>query len=453
MKKISFFVLVLFLGFLLVGCNDEINKDLETLKNQISQLQDQLIDLDIAYSQVEAELEALEPVNADYLARIQYLETQRGLILARVASLEDEVTFLDGQLDYYIASSDKEIKVFLNDKYYLAPGDNFQLFFRSVIQAVNPYIYYIKLTGTVGHHYNRYFEWQPTTADEGKTYSLKLEVKDENGKVLGSATTNLVVSKANSNAFPKNILCIGDSLTSSGVWVQQGTSRYASAGGGTINLLGTVSSGGVKHEGRGGWQWSSYVSGYGTTPSPFKANSGSGISFLDYSQKNGYAGIDELYILMTYNGVGGTFRTFNMSSEPFKSAKILIDQFHQDYPYAKITLLGIPLPSLNGGLGAYYTINQAYGDNYGQFVTVLNYNNQLRAFAEDPQYSYFMRFVDIGGQFDSEYNMPTEGKKVNNQNTTTEQVGNAMGLHPSTNGYRQIGDAFYRALCHEWEDQ
>ncbi len=484
MKKISVLILALFLGFLLVGCKGGSNEELEDLKNQVSQLQQQLINLDVSYTQVELELEGLEPTLADYRSRIlslesekftildqiQTLESQKATIQARVQTLEsteailqdqiddleDEVTFLDGQLDYYIASSssdEKEIKVFLNDKYFLAPGDNFQLFFRSVIQAVNPYIYYIKLTGTVGHHYNRYFEWEPTSADAGKSFPLKLEVKDENGKVLGSATTQLVVSKANSNAPTKNILCIGDSLTSSGVWVEQGTSRYAAAGGGTINLLGTVTSSGVKHEGRGGWQWSSYVSGYGSTPSPFKATSGSGISFLDYTQRNGYSGIDELYILMTYNGVGGAFRTFNMNTEPFKSAKILIDQFHKDYPNAKITLLGIPLPSLNGGLGAYYTINQAYGDNYGQFVTVLNYNNQLKAFAKDSEYSSFMRFVDIGGQFDSEYNMPTQGKKVNNQNSTTEQVGNAMGLHPSTNGYRQIGDAFYRALCHEWEDQ
>ena len=32
--------------------------------------------------------------------------------------------------------------------YYLVVGDTFQLFYRSVVQAVDPYGYYIKLTGT-----------------------------------------------------------------------------------------------------------------------------------------------------------------------------------------------------------------------------------------------------------------------------------------------------------------
>lgn len=445
MKKISFIFLLLLLGIALIGCNEqELDPELEALKEKIESIENQLIDLDAAFSSVEMELDVLEPITADYLDRIIYLENQRNVLLSKITLLETEL----GNLE---SSTKEEVKLFLAEQYYLAPNDNFQLFYRSVIQAVNPYIYHIKLTGTVGHGYNRYFEFKPAAADEGKTYSLKIDVRDINGEVLGTATTKLIVSSANSSAPAKNVLVIGDSLTANGVWVQQGTSRYKSAGGGTINLLGTITSSSVKHEGRGGWQWSSFISGYGSSvDSPFKKSSGSGISFLDYCTRNGYTHIDELYILMTYNGVGGSFREFNMTTEPFKSAKLLIDQFHQEFPSGKITLLGIPQPSLNGGLGAYYTINQSYGDNYGQFVTVLNYNKQLEDFSKDPNYSSFMRYVDVKGQFDSEYNMPTEGKKVNNQNNTTEQVGNAMGLHPSTNGYMQIGDAFYRALCHEW---
>jgi len=446
MKKISLILLFICLGIVLIGCNEnEPDPELENMKDKMSELETLLLDLDKAYSDLEMELDVLEPITIDYQERIVYLENQRVELLTKISLLEN-------QLGELANADDTEVKLFLAEQYYLAPNDNFQLFYRSIIQAVNPYIYHIKLTGTVGHGYNRYFEWKPTNDDDGKTYSLKIDVRDSNGEVLGSATTNLIVSSADSTAPSKNILCIGDSLTSSGVWVEQGYKRYVAAGGGTINLLGTINSSNVKHEGRGGWQWLSFVNGYtASVPSPFKKNSGSGISFIDYCTNNGYSHIDELYVLMTYNGVGGSFRTFNMAVEPFKSAKILIDQFHQDFPYAKITLLGIPLPSVNSGLGAHYTINQSYGDNYGQFVTVLNYNKQLADFAKDPNYSSFMRYVDVKGQFDSEYNMPTETKKVNNQSNTTELVGNAMGLHPSNSGYMQIGDAFYRALCNEWQ--
>lgn len=447
MKKILLIVLVFCVGMFLTSCNNEdiLDPKFDAMEDQIESLESKLLELDLAFSNLENQLSALDPLTTEYEGRIANLEKQQKELLSQISLLENQLQDLTN-------SNETEVKIFLAEQYNLAPDDNFQLFYRSVMQSVNPYIYHIKLTGLVGHAYNRYFEWKPATSDNGRTYDLKIDVCDNNGKILGTASTKLVVSSANTTARSKNILCIGDSLTSSGVWVQQGTKRYAAAGGGTINLLGTVTSSTVKHEGRGGWQWLSFVNGYNaSTPSPFKNNSGDGISFIDYCTNNGYTHIDELYILMSYNGVGGSYRTFTMTSEPFKSAKILIDQFHKDFPNGKITLLGIPQPSVNGGLGAYYTLNQSYGDNYGQFVTVLNYNKQLEDFAKMPEYSSFMRYVDIKGQFDSEYNMPTEAKKVNNQGTVTELVGNAMGIHPSTAGYMQIGDAFYRALCNEWD--
>ncbi|MBP5407537.1 MAG: hypothetical protein J6Y42_00170 [Bacilli bacterium] len=423
-------VLVFMLSFALVGCKDN---------------SDELIDLKEALSGLEDEIELLQ-IQIEELEKTQSKDKSviSGL-RERLQEAEDELKnqkYLISQLQ----SANGGIQVHLASKYYLVVGDTFQLFYRSVVQAVNPYGYYIKLTGTVGHQYNRYFEFQPTSKG---TYDLKLEVCDDNGVVYGSGTTTLVVNdKTVSSSTTKNILCIGDSLTAGGYWTKQGYTRYTNAGG-KINLLGTITSSGVKHEGIGGWQWSTFVNGDTSTgkASPFKSTSASTkISFKDYCTKNGYSGIDECYILLTWNGVGGRMRTFSFDDDIGKYAKILIDQLHSDYPNCKITLLGIPCPSVNAGLGAYYTINISYGDNYAQFVTAQNYNDFLEEWCKDPAYSSFMRFVDVKGQFDSEYNMPTETKKVNTQNTTTELVGNSMGMHPSTNGYNQIGDAFYRAL-------
>lgn len=451
--KFTFVLLFIFLSVLLVGCNnvdEELTNQVNDLDSQVSDLEAELLSLDQLLSLVEEKLESL---NSNFDIHDDTLITYRNRILALEAEksvLQDKIRQLETELSSMDSKYAKEIKVFLADEYHLAPDDNFQLFYRSVIQAVNPYIYHIKLTGLVGHGYNRYYEWKPTAADVGTTQTLKLEVRDENGRLLGSDTTKLIVSSAYSHG-PKTVLAMGASITANGVWVQQGASRYQAAGGGVINLIGTVTAGGVKHEGRGGWQWKSFVSGYdATTPSPFKANSGSGISFIDYCLRNNFPPIDELYIIMTYNGVGGSFRTFDMSSEPFLSAKIFIDQFHKDFPNGKVTLMSVPLPSVHAGLGDYYTINQSFGDNYGQFVTILNYNKQLEDFAKMPEYKTFMRYVDAAAQFDVEYNMPTVSKNVNNQNTTKEQIGSSMGMHPTNNGYKQIGDAFYRALCKPW---
>ena len=433
-KKLWFslvLILVLMLSLAISGCAQSNDDELISLKDALSGLEDDIALLQIQVEELENSKSKDQSVIKGLRERLQEAEEE----------LKTQKTLIS-----QMQQANGGITVHLADKYYLVVGDTFQLFYRSVVQAVNPYGYYIKLTGSTGHQYNRYYEFTPTSTG---TYDLKLEVCDDNGVVYGSDTTTLVVSsKTVSNTSTRNVLCVGDSLTAGGYWTKQGYTKYTNAGG-KINLLGTVTSNGVKHEGYGGWQWMTFFTGDSSSGkvSPFKSTSASTtISFKDYCSKNGYSGIDECYILLTWNGIGGRMRKFSFNDDIGKYAKMFIDQLHSDYPNCKITLLGIPCPSVNAGLGAYYNINVSYADNYAQFVTAQNYNDFLEEFCKDENYSSFMRFVDVKGQFDSEYNMPTEAKKVNTENTTTEQVGNAMGMHPSTNGYNQIGDAFYRAL-------
>ncbi len=433
MKKLLI-ILSLFLCFgVLAGCSKEL--DLSSIEQRISELENHIMELETDIINYENQI-------ADYEERITVLESQRTVTRSKLSQLETKISLLE-------ELNKDEVKLFVASEYYLVPNETFQLFYRSIIQAVNPYRYHIKLVGNVGKAFNRYYEWTPEASDNNGSYPLTIEVRNDLGLVLGTASTVLKV-KAPSTSTVKRILCIGDSLTANGYWVSHGYKQYKDAGGTQHVLLGTIQGGyqmTASYEGRGGWQWSSYVSGYDpTTPSPFKALSGNGISFKDYCTKNSYTGIDELYILMTWNGIGGSYRTFSMSAEPFVSAKALIDQFHSDYPSGRVTLLGIPQPSVNSGLGAYYNINISYGDNYGQFVTALNYNKQLENFTKMAAYSSFMRYVDVKAQFDCEYNMPSAAKPVNTESTTTELIGTSMGMHPNTAGYLQIGDVFYRIL-------
>ena len=443
MKKI---LILLIVSFLLVGCNNA--TDMEGLNDKVIALEEALEIESMLIEDYESRINQLEDLLDFYTNELNTTIRENNALESSFEELKNETeeeleelrkALVEGGMMY-------NINVFLADEYYLTVGDTFQLFYRSVIQAQNPYGYYIRLKGTVGHAYNRYYEWTPAEINNNQTYSLTLEVCDDNGNVYGSKSTKLIVSKPTSEPT-RNILAIGDSLTANGVWISSGYKKYIENGGSTINFIGTISSthGGVtfNYEGRGGWQWSSFMN---VSESPFKNNASNGISFLDYAGRLSVDTIDELYILLTWNGVGGSFREFDLSKEPLLSAKKLIDKYHDEYPNGKITLLGIPQPSVNAGLGAYYTINQSYGDNYGQFVTALNYNKALEDFAKMEEYKDFMRFVDVKGQFDSEYNMPTVSKPVNNQNSTTEQVGASMGMHPTNNGYLQIGDVFYRAL-------
>ncbi|MDD4211882.1 MAG: hypothetical protein PHY42_00565 [Bacilli bacterium] len=437
-KMIGLLMGLVLVGMFLSGCSS--NDQLSALERRIQNLENQIMELETEISTSEIHL-------AEYEDRIAVLEEQRVNTRTKITQLETKVTALED-------ITNSTVTLFLAPEYYLVPGETFQLFYRSFIQAVDPYRYYIRLTGTVGHGYNRYYEWTPDNDNLNSDYSLKVDICTDQGDILATATTLLKVRKSTSTS--KRILCIGDSLTANGYWVAHGYSQYLASGGTTHTFLGTITGGyqstTLHYEGRGGWQWSSFVGGFGDTDSPFKASTPSGISFSEYCSRNGYTGIDELYVLMTWNGIGGRFRTFSMLSEPFVSAKKIIDQFHADYPNGKITLLGIPQPSVASGLGAYFEIDVNYGDNYGQFVTALRYNAMLLTFSQMDDYKDFVRYIDVASQFDSEYNMPTITKPVNTESSTTELVGTSMGMHPSTAGYLQIGDVFYRALWQGWSD-
>jgi len=347
------------------------------------------------------------------------------------------------------------VNVFLADEYELVVGDNFQLFYRGVIQAVNPYNYYIKTTCKKGSAYPRYFEWKPTAEDVGR-HQLTLQVLDNNGNLLGEDKTTLVVKEAVEPTRNINILCIGDSLTAGGYWPGEMNRRLIGEGGtpiangfSNISFVGAKSAKingyNVNFEGTGGWTWATFLS----DKSPFYNPETGKISFKYYCEQNGIETIDCLYTLLTWNGQGTPFKTnYSVSTGHFADAAKLIDILHEEYPDAKVRCLGIQMPSQNGGMGYNYGANGGYSDTYGMLVTAMNYNATLEDFCQQDKYRDFVKFVDVAGQFDTDYNMPNTQKPVNNRSTVTETFG-TNGVHPSVNGYYQIADSAYRAFIHD----
>lgn len=110
--------------------------------------------------------------------------------------------------------------------------------------------------------------------------------------------------------------------------------------------------------------------------------------------------------------------------------------------------MGIQLPSLNGGTGHSYGATGQYSNWYGLVRAVMNMNLAYQTMANEDEFKGYVEFVNISAQFDSENNMPRQTKQVNTRCSLTEQVG-TNGVHPSTDGYYQIGDASYRALVPE----
>lgn len=353
----------------------------------------------------------------------------------------------------------EQINVFLADQYDIAVNDNFQLFYRGVIQAVNPYNYNINVTCSKGSAFPRYFEWMPTQSDIGSHF-LKLTITDNNGNLLGSDETTLVVHSPSEANEKKNILCIGDSLTAGGQWVAEAYRRFSKNDGNPVglgldflNFIGTcereIDGNTVKYEGYGGWTWERYCS----SASPFYDSTLNDISFKSYCEKHNFADIDIVYILLTWNGQGTPFKNdYDIETGHFLYAKKIIDKIHEEYPDAIIRCIGIQMPSQNGGMGDNYGASGGYSDDYGMLVTAMNYNAALEDFCQSAQYQDFVKYVDLAAQFDTEYNMPSSEKNVNNRNDKTETIG-TNGVHPTTSGYYQIADAVFRSLCEVFSKQ
>ena len=78
---------------------------------------------------------------------------------------------------------------------------------------------------------------------------------------------------------------------------------------------------------------------------------------------------------------------------------------------------------------------------------VMDLNCAYEAWTLEDQYRDFMEFINISGQFDTDYNMQCTQKKVNTRSNTTEIFG-TNGVHPAYEGYMQIADAAFRNMVH-----
>ena len=156
-----------------------------------------------------------------------------------------------------------------------------------------------------------------------------------------------------------------------------------------------------------------------------------------------------LCVMLTWNNQGIPSNDyFNLEGGHFAHARKLNDLLHSEYPNAQVRLMGLQMPCQDGGMGANYGAKGEMSDAYGMLVTAMHYNAALEDLCQLPQYSGFVKYVDVAGQFDTDFNMPHKNKPVNNRSEQTEIIG-TNGLHPSNPGYMQIADAIYRRLIHD----
>ena len=426
-----------------------------------------------------------------------------------------------------------KIRVILPEKYDLVVGDTFQLFYRGVIEAPNPYVYSIVSICEKGRNFPRYFEYTPTEPGQHK---LTVRVYDAQRNLLGEDETllNVVVPKEPENTT--NILCIGDSLTGGG-WPYEAYRRITQEGGepaglgfkDAVKFVGSCNKPdkypGIAMEGRSGGSWESFLRTFPThlqiecpnrkTPadrdslwrdvngnlwqlkivkidypvfsrygghdapcpvhgplthyagaldtSPFEftnaqevkgvmpfVNPDTGkVDFAYYCKRNGIERIDAAYIFLGSNGLmtaeANTYTREDYCQLIVRQGRELVGYLKEAFPHVKVRIMGVPIWSVKGGMGMSFGATLPLTDHYEITYYKMELNKAYENWCLEESNRDFMEFINISGQFDSEYNFPILEKPVNTRSTVMERM-DTNAAHPSTDGYKQIGDAVYRNI-------
>ena len=161
----------------------------------------------------------------------------------------------------------EQIRVNIPKKYDLVVGDTFQLYYRGIIEAPNPYVYSIVSICDKGRNFPRYFEYAPTEPGQHK---LTIKVYDAQRNLLGEGETMLNVVVPKEPKKTTNILCIGASTTAGGQWVGEVYRRITADDGepgglgykNAVKFVGTCKPAkypDIALTAYGGWAWDNFL--------------------------------------------------------------------------------------------------------------------------------------------------------------------------------------------------
>ena len=178
---------------------------------------------------------------------------------------------------------------------------------------------------------------------------------------------------------------------------------------------------------------------------PFWSESQNKISFEEFVESQDESSLDYVYVLLGWNSTGA------LEYDIKTNVRTFLDNVLRDYPNCKIVILGLEIPS-EDGLAFNYGQTQNVLSSYQKSMQfVFDLNKWYKEVSEEDDYINNVSFVNIAGQFDTEYNMQYSQHYVNVRNNTTEIL-QTNGVHPAQPGYYQISDACYRDFVHKLQE-
>jgi len=341
---------------------------------------------------------------------------------------------------------------------YAVPGIEMNVYFDNVVLVINPRNYAFDLTCAKGTQQVERWTYTPSTKDVG-AHPFKLEIRDDANTVIARAKSTVRVVPANAGAdVPVTLLCIGDSLTNASVYTQHLLDLCKEPGNPEIKLIGTHGPRGKpginRHEGYGGWtahRFATHYTGIARTGyykkrgSPFIYKEQDAQPKLDFAryceETNQGNGPDFVTILL---GCNDTFSATDETLEQridtmFLNYDTLLSMIHSVRQDTQIGALLLVPPAAT---------QDAFGTNYKCTQTRWQYKRNQHRVVERMMEHYGNReeenmwLVPANVNLDCVHNYP---QRTAPWNSRTSQKGARLsnGVHPSAEGYRQIGDSIY----------
>ena len=351
--------------------------------------------------------------------------------------------------------------IFLPKTIYAVPNVECNIYFKNIFLAVNHNNFIFDVDCKYGAQRAKRWCFTPGTADENKSFPLKIKVYDENEKLVASASTTVVVAPANAgNDKDVSILIIGDSLTDASAYPGKLRRLCSTPGNLRLKMIGTYAGrgrkpvpGGLAHEGYGGWTWNSFLTRYKdeSTVPPNKKHAAKS-RFL--TVKDGKTVFDFANYLAKYNqGKTPDFITVQLGVNDVFSAtaETLEARISTILVNADKMLNYIQKDAPNAVIGIGYVTSgadqNAFAVNYKCGQTSWGYARNSFRLNQAMEKHFAGRknicMIPVNVNLDTENNFPTKEVQINGNLKVMRQNN---GVHPSYWGYNQMGDSYYAWL-------
>jgi lysophospholipase L1-like esterase len=355
------------------------------------------------------------------------------------------------------------VRLLLPPRIYAVPGIEMNVYFDNVCVALNRANYAFDVTCAKGSQQAERWTFVPANGDVGQ-FPFVLEVHDEANRVIARAESILqVVPKDAGAGVPLSVLTLGASETHAAVYPAHLLQLCEAEGNPRITLVGHVpnqKNPSVRIEGYGGWTAKRFMTDFKEEKRPegqvdWKTWNANGSPFL-YSDGLGKFKVDFAQYCREFNeGKGPDFVTITLGGNDtahctdadidavidtmFTYYDGLIDMIRQVRKDTKIGAVLMYPPAAS---------QDAFGANYQCRIKQWQCKRNLHRVCERMVAKYGNReteliyLVPVKVNLDCEHNFPTLKAPWNAQ-TKAEGVRLNNALHPTAEGYRQIGDTIY----------